>query len=56
MKPTLGVDPGFRTGCKVAAVDPTGKFLEYQAVFPHQGPAAAAGGDHPGGLIRKHQD
>ncbi len=36
MKPTLGVDPGFRTGCKVAAVDGTGKFLEYQAVFPHQ--------------------
>jgi protein Tex len=36
MKPTLGVDPGFRTGCKVAALDPTGKFLEYQAVFPHQ--------------------
>lgn len=36
MKPTLGVDPGFRTGCKVAAVDSTGKFLAYQAVFPHQ--------------------
>ncbi len=36
MKPTLGVDPGFRTGCKVAAVDDTGKFLEYQAIFPHQ--------------------
>jgi protein Tex len=39
MKPTLGVDPGFRTGCKVAALDPTGKFLEYQAVFPHQSAA-----------------
>jgi uncharacterized protein len=36
MKPTLGVDPGFRTGCKVAAIDGTGKFLEYQTVFPHQ--------------------
>jgi uncharacterized protein len=36
MKPTLGVDPGFRTGCKVAAVDSTGKFLDYQAIFPHQ--------------------
>ncbi|HVZ39980.1 MAG TPA: Tex family protein [Candidatus Kapabacteria bacterium] len=35
MKPTLGVDPGFRTGCKVAALDHTGKFLEYQAIFPH---------------------
>ena len=36
MKPTLGVDPGFRTGCKVVAVDSTGKFLEYTAIFPHQ--------------------
>ncbi|MBX7220546.1 MAG: RNA-binding transcriptional accessory protein [Blastocatellia bacterium] len=36
MKPTLGVDPGFRTGCKVAAVSHTGKFLEYEAIFPHQ--------------------
>lgn len=36
MKPTLGVDPGFRTGCKVVAIDETGKFLEYQTVFPHQ--------------------
>ncbi|MEO1353148.1 MAG: Tex family protein [Cyanobacteria bacterium J06635_15] len=36
MKPTLGVDPGFRTGCKVAAIGETGKFLEYQAIFPHQ--------------------
>ncbi|MEO0407733.1 MAG: Tex family protein [Cyanobacteria bacterium P01_A01_bin.135] len=35
MKPTLGVDPGFRTGCKVAVLDQTGRFLDYQAVFPH---------------------
>lgn len=39
MKPTLGVDPGFRTGCKVVAIDETGKFLEYQAIFPHQSAA-----------------
>jgi protein Tex len=36
MKPTLAIDPGFRTGCKVGVIDQTGKFLEYQAVFPHQ--------------------
>jgi len=36
MKPTLAVDPGLRTGCKVAVLDETGKFLEYQNVFPHQ--------------------
>jgi protein Tex len=32
----LGVDPGFRTGCKVAAVDPMGRFLEFQAIYPHE--------------------
>ncbi len=37
MKPTLGVDPGFRTGCKVAAVSATGQFLEYAAIYPHTG-------------------
>jgi protein Tex len=37
MKPTLAIDPGFRTGCKVAVIDSTGKFLEYQAIFPHSG-------------------
>lgn len=37
MKPTLGIDPGFRTGCKVAVLDETGQFLEYQAIFPHTG-------------------
>jgi uncharacterized protein len=36
MRPTLGVDPGFRTGCKVVVIDKTGKFLDYHAVFPHQ--------------------
>ncbi|MEZ0359690.1 Tex-like N-terminal domain-containing protein [Mycobacterium sp. SA01] len=33
---TLGLDPGFRTGVKVAVVDDTGKVLETCAVYPHQ--------------------
>ncbi len=37
MKPTMAVDPGFRTGCKVAILSETGRFLEYQAIFPHSG-------------------
>ena len=37
MKPTLAVDPGFRTGCKVAVLSDTGKYLKYQAIFPHTG-------------------
>ncbi len=31
----IGVDPGFRTGCKVALVDPTGKFLGGTTIYPH---------------------
>jgi len=38
MRPTLGIDPGFRTGCKVAVLDGTGKLLSYRTLFPHQSP------------------
>ena len=31
---TLGLDPGFRTGCKVAVVDSTGRFLESCTIYP----------------------
>jgi len=34
-KPILGIDPGFRTGCKIVGLDKTGKFLEYQTIYPH---------------------
>jgi uncharacterized protein len=32
---TLGLDPGLRTGCKVAVVDATGKLLDTATVYPH---------------------
>ncbi|NLE75570.1 MAG: RNA-binding transcriptional accessory protein [Chloroflexi bacterium] len=32
----LGVDPGFRTGCKVAVVDATGKHLGGATIYPHE--------------------
>lgn len=32
----LGLDPGFRTGCKAAVVDPTGKVLVTGALYPHE--------------------
>jgi uncharacterized protein len=35
-KAVLGLDPGFRTGCKVAVVDATGKLLETTTIYPHQ--------------------
>ncbi len=33
---TMGLDPGLRTGVKVAVVDATGKVLEYATIYPHQ--------------------
>ena len=32
----LGVDPAFRTGCKLAVIDPFGKFLYKDVVYPHE--------------------
>ena len=31
----MGIDPGFRTGCKVAVVDATGRLLEGDTIYPH---------------------
>jgi uncharacterized protein len=31
----MGIDPGYRTGCKVAVVDETGKLLEVATIYPH---------------------
>ena len=33
-KVTMGLDPGYRTGCKVAVVDPTGKVLATSIIYP----------------------
>ncbi|MET3803580.1 uncharacterized protein ABIB25_000564 [Nakamurella sp. UYEF19] len=35
-RPTLGLDPGFRTGVKVAVVDGTGKVVAIDTIYPHQ--------------------
>ncbi len=32
----IGIDPGFRTGCKIAAVDPTGKVILTGTIYPHE--------------------
>jgi uncharacterized protein len=35
-RPTLGLDPGFRTGVKVAVIDATGKIVATTAIYPHE--------------------
>ncbi|MBL8210122.1 MAG: RNA-binding transcriptional accessory protein [Bryobacterales bacterium] len=36
MLSVIGIDPGIRTGCKIAVVDNTGKFLEHSVIYPHE--------------------
>ncbi|EKV27532.1 Transcription accessory protein [Caenispirillum salinarum AK4] len=36
MRPTLALDPGFRTGVKVAVVDATGKLMDTATIYPHE--------------------
>jgi len=55
MKPTMGVDPGLRTGCKLAVLDTTGKLLEYETIYPHKSEGERkAAARMLGGLILKH--
>ena len=35
-KVVLGFDPAFRTGCKLAVVDTTGKMLDIKVIYPHE--------------------
>ena len=32
----MGLDPAFRTGCKLAVIDPTGKLVEIAKIYPHK--------------------
>jgi uncharacterized protein len=41
-KRVMGIDPGFRTGCKVVCLDRQGKLLHHDTVFPHTGAGQAA--------------
>lgn len=41
-KRVMGIDPGFRTGCKVVCLDRQGKLLEHAIIYPHSGTSRAA--------------
>jgi uncharacterized protein len=50
-RPTMGLDPGFRTGVKVAVVDATGKPVATETIYPHELKRRTAGtpGSGPSG-------
>ena len=55
-KVTIGLDPGMRTGVKVAVVDATGKVVDTEVIYPHQPKNDWAGSLHTlAKLAEKHQ-
>ncbi|HAB73840.1 MAG TPA: RNA-binding transcriptional accessory protein, partial [Pantoea sp.] len=54
MRATMGLDPGLRTGVKVAVVDATGKLVATDTIYPHTGQAAKAA-TVVAALCAKHQ-
>ncbi|MDF7661492.1 Tex family protein [Erwiniaceae bacterium L1_54_6] len=54
MRSTMGLDPGLRTGVKVAVVDATGKLVATDTIYPHTGQTAKAA-TAVAALCAKHQ-
>ncbi len=54
MRATMGLDPGLRTGVKVAVVDATGKLIATDTIYPHTGQAAKSA-TIVAALCQKHQ-
>ncbi|WJV54235.1 Tex family protein [Prodigiosinella aquatilis] len=54
MRATMGLDPGLRTGVKVAVVDATGKLVATDTIYPHTGQTAKAASS-VAALCIKHQ-
>jgi uncharacterized protein len=50
----LGIDPGLRTGCKIAVVDETSKFLAHDVIYPHTGQTAKSN-QTLANLVRQHR-
>ena len=54
LRPTMGLDPGLRTGVKVAVVDATGKLVATDTIYPHTGQTAKAAAS-VAALCQKHK-
>ena len=52
----MGIDPGFRTGCKVVCLDRQGKLLHHDTIYPHTGEGGARqAGDVVASLCEKYR-
>ncbi len=52
--PVLGLDPGYRTGCKMAAVDRTGRVIDTGVIYPLDSGRQAAAADRVRTAIKSH--
>ena len=55
LRAVVGIDPGFRSGCKCAAIDATGKLLDHTVVDPHTTRDASRASDTLVGFVRRHR-
>ncbi|MCK4994258.1 MAG: RNA-binding transcriptional accessory protein [Candidatus Omnitrophica bacterium] len=54
-KVIMGIDPGFRTGCKVVVIDANGDFKEFTAIYPHEKNRKTQAEEVIRGFIKKYQ-
>ncbi|MCP4648467.1 MAG: RNA-binding transcriptional accessory protein [PVC group bacterium] len=54
-KVIMGIDPGFRTGCKVVVIDEQGDFKEYTAIYPHENIRGIQAEEIVLGFIKKYK-
>ncbi|MBU1087332.1 MAG: RNA-binding transcriptional accessory protein [Candidatus Omnitrophica bacterium] len=54
-KVIMGIDPGFRTGCKVVVIDSKGDFKEFTAIYPHEHKRKEQTAQILLGFIKKYQ-
>ncbi|WP_319575060.1 Tex family protein [uncultured Desulfobacter sp.] len=54
-RPVLAVDPGFRTGCKIACLDATGKLVHHDVIHPHTPNGKASASQLIPELVNRHK-
>ncbi len=53
-QPVVGIDPGFRTGCKVVALDAGGRFVAKTTLFPHENARRHDAGKELAAFLKRH--
>jgi len=54
-RPVLALDPGFRTGCKIACLDSTGKLVHHDVIHPHTPNGKASASQRIPELVNRHK-